>query len=482
MTPLMKKAGKGNRDALTAIYQSNKQNVFHVCNLLLCDTKAADQACVHIFKKGFEYVLSGTLESEEEFADYILKKTVNHCKNKTLKKNNKAFRIPANKNFALTQYSPDAVVTEGNIYKQVLASLPSLHRFIYVLHYYTKWSDEEIAELIHINAASVQSALLAEQTNLMKITDSISKKTNREVSVKPNEFHSFIQIEITTDAVSRAVDSIVLLAIDSISDPIEQKARKKARTVILSSVVSLCLIIGLIFGIALLVNNNDDLSDDETGGDQIDSGNDYEAEEITWLTEVEDPTHYAIIEIADYGTITVALDGNTAPETVENFVSLAEEGFYDGLTFHRIYEGFVIQGGDPNADGTGGNTDEDGNEINITGEFYYNGYDNYLSHVRGAISMARGNGYDSASSQFFIVHEDSTYSLDMFYAAFGYVIDGMDVVDVICEAAEPIDDNGTIEYENQPVIAKITAYTAEEYETMINKSSDITDENETVTE
>ena len=132
-----------------------------------------------------------------------------------------------------------------------------------------------------------------------------------------------------------------------------------------------------------------------------------------------------------------------------NFVSLAREGFYDGLTFHRIIEGFMIQGGDPNGDGTGGS------EATIKGEFSENGVEYDLSHTRVAISMARSSDYDSASSQFFIVQEDSTY-LDGSYAAFGYVTEGMDVVDAICADAQPVDDNGLIAQEDQPVITAIT--------------------------
>lgn len=164
-------------------------------------------------------------------------------------------------------------------------------------------------------------------------------------------------------------------------------------------------------------------------------------------------THYVDIVIENYGTITAALDGNTAPETVKNFAALAEDGFYNGLTFHRIMAGFMMQGGDPNGDGTGGA------ENTIVGEFAENGIENPLSHVRGAISMARSNEYDSASSQFFIVHQDSTF-LDGQYAVFGYVTEGMDVVDQICEAAEPVDDNGTIPSDAQPVITSITIRSA----------------------
>ena len=168
-------------------------------------------------------------------------------------------------------------------------------------------------------------------------------------------------------------------------------------------------------------------------------------------------TYYADIKIEDYGTITVELNEDAAPETVANFISLAETGFYDGLTFHRIIEGFMMQGGDPNGDGTGGS------DTTITGEFTENGYDNNLSHTRGAISMARSDDYNSASSQFFIVQQDSTY-LDGSYAVFGYVTSGMNVVDAICEAAEPTDDNGTIPEDEQPVISSITIYSDENNE------------------
>lgn len=160
-------------------------------------------------------------------------------------------------------------------------------------------------------------------------------------------------------------------------------------------------------------------------------------------------TIQAEIKVKDYGTIMVDLYPEIAPITVENFVDLAEDGFYDGLTFHRIIKGFMIQGGDPKGDGTGGA------EETIKGEFSKNGVENPLSHKRGVISMARSQMPDSASSQFFIVHEDSTY-LDGEYAAFGYVTEGMDVVDKICEEVTGQDQNGMLPKENQPVIESIT--------------------------
>ena len=158
--------------------------------------------------------------------------------------------------------------------------------------------------------------------------------------------------------------------------------------------------------------------------------------------------HHVRITVKDYGTIDVELDGDTAPISVANFLDLAEEGFYDGLTFHRIISGFMIQGGDPLGTGMGGSDRE------IKGEFAMNGVENPLSHTRGAISMARSQRPDSASSQFFIVHEDSQY-LDGQYACFGYVTEGMEVVDAICEAVPVEDGNGTVAPENQPVIESV---------------------------
>lgn len=173
-----------------------------------------------------------------------------------------------------------------------------------------------------------------------------------------------------------------------------------------------------------------------------------ETQEQASEEELETGRHHVVIHVKDYGPISVELYGDEAPITVTNFLKLAREGFYDGLTFHRIISGFMIQGGDPLGNGMGGSGQE------IKGEFSSNGVDNPLEHTRGAISMARSMDPDSASSQFFIVHEDSPH-LDGQYAAFGYVTEGMEVVDQICEDTPVEDGNGTVAGENQPVIERI---------------------------
>ena len=154
------------------------------------------------------------------------------------------------------------------------------------------------------------------------------------------------------------------------------------------------------------------------------------------------------IEMRDYGTINIELYPDVAPITVDHFIKLVKDGFYDGLTFHRVVSGFMIQGGDPTGTGNGGITDM------IKGEFSLNGVENPLKHERGVVSMARGETYDSASCQFFIVHKTDP-TLDGRYAAFGRVINGMDIVDRICNETKIENSYGSVSIENQPVINKI---------------------------
>lgn len=171
--------------------------------------------------------------------------------------------------------------------------------------------------------------------------------------------------------------------------------------------------------------------------------------ETTYDTSSGYGIHHAVITVENYGEIKLELDGDTAPITTENFINLAKSGFYDGLTFHRIISGFMIQGGDPKGNGTGGS------DKTIKGEFSNNGVKNNISHKRGVISMARSQDMNSASSQFFIMHKDADY-LDGSYAAFGHVTEGMDVVDKLAENTPVADSNGTVLPDNQPVIKSIT--------------------------
>ena len=150
------------------------------------------------------------------------------------------------------------------------------------------------------------------------------------------------------------------------------------------------------------------------------------------------------IVVKDYGTVEAELYPKVAPKTVENFVSLVEKGIYENNTFHRIIDGFMIQGG----------MDRNGQVEKIEGEFASNGFENNLKHKEGVISMARANDPNSASSQFFIMVGDGDW-LDGQYAAFGKVTSGLEIVKKIAKDAKPIDNNGTIPEEEQPIIENI---------------------------
>lgn len=228
------------------------------------------------------------------------------------------------------------------------------------------------------------------------------------------------------------------------------KEKSKQKNIVVACGIIIAVCVCIIIGLLIYFTGNNTKTD--TSSNKSKETATKVTKEYDEVTIDASLTYYADIDIKDYGTITVKLDQKTAPATVENFVALAESGFYDGLTFHRIIENFMMQGGDPNGNGTGGA------EKQIAGEFTANGYENNLSHTRGAISMARSNDYNSASSQFFIVHKDSPY-LDGEYAVFGYVTEGMGVVDKVCETAVPTDANGTIASDDQPVITSISIRT-----------------------
>lgn len=231
----------------------------------------------------------------------------------------------------------------------------------------------------------------------------------------------------------------------------ERKARrmmKKQLTLLAAGLLALSLFTACGTDTQNKVKDNSTTTKQEKAGDTGEKDKTDKTEEAKETEETSKEKPVVEITVKDYGTITVELDREHAPATVDNFLKLTEEGFYDGLTFHRIIEGFMIQGGDPLGNGTGGSDET------IPGEFSENGVENPLSHTRGAISMARSQDYDSASSQFFIVQEDSTY-LDGQYAAFGYVTEGMEVVDKICSQAAVQDQNGTVLAEDQPAIESI---------------------------
>ncbi len=438
MTTIIENAAKGQRKAMEYLYEKSKRRVFYVAQKLLLDSNQAADAAIFAFSDIWRDISASKIATEEAFEEEAVVKAVDYCRKKSMERDSKAFRIPQNKNFNLS-FTECAFDSDKDFEDALLRQLPKLHRFIFVLRTIGRLNSERTAKVFQFKEGIIQLAGEAQKDNIERLICA----AGREGDYSYEKFIDALKKGEESAAVLDKVDKQVLAAIDSIAKPMEQKRKKNTLIVGAAAlVVCLCILIGVIFAVR---SNSKEAPAGEA--DSLEANTGTEGGELD-----EALSYFADIEIQDYGMITVELDQKSAPITVENFVKLAESGFYDGLTFHRIIEGFMMQGGDPDGDGFGGSDDT------IVGEFAENGYENNLSHTRGAISMARSSDFDSASSQFFIVHEDSDF-LDGQYAVFGYVIEGMDVVDAVCESAEPTDSNGTIPAENQPVITSITIWT-----------------------
>ena len=407
MSELINNALLGKRKALEQLYGGNSKKVYFVANCLLDDEKHANEATVKAFESAFASMGTENIKTEKDFSDLVVKKVSLLCRKELSKNNAKAFKVPDNRNFMITgTVESDCNVTE--LSRRVFEKFSAFQKFIYILNNFTKIGNKAIASILKTDIKTVEAAISAESSNIERISHgSLSVLEMKEV---------FEKLE-NTALVSETAEKSIKNKIFDISAPFEKKRRKKS-IIITSIVLAVCIIVT---GVIVYAIN-------------------HEPFEGIYLAE---------IEVEDYGTIKLELDSNVAPITVENFVDLAESGFYDGLTFHRIMSGFMIQGGDPDGNGTGGSDTE------IYGEFAENGFENNLSHKRGVISMARSNDPNSASSQFFIVHKDNQASLDGKYAAFGWVTSGMDVVDAICADAKPTDSNGTIPADKQPIIKSV---------------------------
>lgn len=485
MDNTIQKAAKGNRTALTQLYEGNKQDIYFLCRSLLRNSEVAIPAAKWSLKSALQAVARGEVQTEEIFSVYAVKQAVSYCKKDIIKRDNRAFKIPPQKNFRISHVNEHYIDSKASAIENYINCLPAAQRFALVLRLIGILSDNQIAKAIGFDAGSAELLKAAEAENLGKVYRALQSKGISCAAPTMELLTMAFDDALAQTHIPDELDKYIADYINTVSAPDEEAIKGKRKICYMASAV--VFVVAIILIVVLVGGNNDtpvgqddaaetvtstgaELTDDEiddilseattdsisdvesADGDMTDEDSESTTDDDTTILDAS-LIYYADIEIQNYGTITVQLDQASAPITAANFVSLAESGFYDGLTFHRIIEGFMMQGGDPEGNGTGG-SDE-----NIVGEFTANGYDNTLSHTRGAISMARSSDYDSASSQFFIVHEDSSASLDGQYAVFGYVTEGMDVVDAVCETAEPTDSNGTITTEEQPVIASVTIRT-----------------------
>ena len=485
MDTIIQKASKGNRTALTQLYEGNKQDIYFLCRALLRNGEATVPAAKWALKSALVAVDIGEVQTEDAFFAYAVKQAVSYCKKNITKKDARAFKLPPQKNFRISHVNDHYIDPEADMVDNYINCLPAAQRFALVLRLTGAMDEKQIARAIGVDVTSASLLKEAESENLGKVYRALQAKGISCVAPTTELLAMAFDDALSQTHIPDELEKYMSDYINSVAAPIE-KAAKSKRKVYYIAAAAIVVVAVILIAVLAGSGKNDTMGDKDDTAETVTStdentalddvldkattdaildieateedttGEDSESDDMvenTAITLDASLIYYADIEIQDYGTITVQLDQASAPITTANFVSLAESGFYDGLTFHRIIEGFMMQGGDPEGNGTGGS------DKTIAGEFTDNGHDNALSHTRGAISMARSSDYDSASSQFFIVHEDSSASLDGQYAVFGYVTEGMDVVDAICQAAEPTDGNGTIPAEEQPVITSVTIRT-----------------------
>lgn len=422
-------------DAMRRLYNDTKAEVYTVALHLLSDAQKANTIVCQVYTALFT-AFPTDVADEAVLHDRIWKDTLLRCAKQLARADAKAMRVPKDRRFRLPA---PTVVPRLPLLDTVLQGLPPYHRILFVARATIELSDEALLAVSKLDARTLPTALKDNRKNVEAIL--LAAGHGEDFVRASREAVKAVSADGITPETNESVDAVIRVAC---AEAEATRAAKRRRILwLLGGAVALAALVTVaLLGVFGVFGTPDtDPADPSAASDIVDDG----------INEVADvsATHYATIDIESYGAIRLALDGNLAPKTVENFVGLAESGFYNGLTFHRILEGFMMQGGCPMGNGTGGAGEE------IVGEFAENGFDNPIQHTRGAISMARGADYDSASSQFFIVHEDSRDALDGKYAAFGYVIEGMDVVDAICTEARPIDGDGAIAAEAQPVIRSI---------------------------
>ena len=449
---IIKNAAMGQGKAMTALYQANKNTLYTIARSLLLEEGQAASAVYGSLRETWSTLKAARLSTPEQFTALATLKLVEQCKKQTLQKNPKALRVPHGRNVALPETLPikDTFDSETDY---ILANLPVLHRYVLVLSSLAAMNTMQIANLLQLDLGLVEDMVAAQEDNLRALQARSAKQYDSSLT----ELLALMALPQAPESMNKAC----LDAIDAIATAKapELKKQQTTRIIICAAAIVAAIAIAVlgIMAVGGLDNIGNDTEFTGTTGTNTTTGEntDTDAEEIPANSAPAldaNTVYYADIDIADYGKITVKLDQASAPATSANFVNLANQGFYDGLTFHRIMEDFMMQGGCPYGNGTGGS------EENVVGEFAANGYNNPLSHTRGAIAMARATPYNSASSQFFICHKDVT-SLDGQYAVFGYVTEGIEVVDAVCTKAEPTDNNGTILPSQQPVITSITIRT-----------------------
>lgn len=438
---LIAKAALGDKKSLDFICEKYGKYVYFFCTTVISDNKKAENA----FKKSFKAIFSTISKNPntDNLDEIVKSETAKVCKSAIFDENNHENGAAKMQPFGdKDKISSASAITaeQKNLFVNALKSINANQRIVVLLNLLCDYNTKKIADILKISEDKVQNSLEYGRENIKKqLRTSDSKFTKRDIIFLMTASANIVKEAAAQAKIPDLIDSFLDEIVLSLAKP--QKSDKKKAWIVISAVAVFLVAVIVVFVITSNKSNG-------SAGATNDSASASNVSATIGESQAKG-THHAEIDIKDYGVIKVELNGDVAPITVANFINLANSHFYDGLTFHRIIDGFMMQGGDPLGNGTGGS------ENTIKGEFSQNGVENNLSHTRGAISMARSTDMDSASSQFFIVQSDSTY-LDGQYACFGYVTDGMDIVDEICKNAVTTDSNGSVSAENQPVINSIT--------------------------
>lgn len=423
MAMFVNMAAKGSKAARVRLYDQNCKMVYFLCLRFLKNEKVAEAAVRQVFADIWD-----SLDPSADIRQQLIVAASRYCKELLLAQDEKAFdpigEVPAKMPAAKAGADPSEVYVN-----YMLSRMDNLHLFVFLLKSTFGLNNTEVGDLLEFDGIVVNK-LMNEAEDLARHTVN-SMKSRKDCPIQHYEHviqllqHQMMHIEVSKELTAQVLSDI------------EETAAPASKLKWMGIIAACVLLFAAVF---------------------------YPV--FSTVSSYTDRT-YAVIEVDlspiaaalpsdldPVGQIVVELDASVAPKTVANFIELAESGFYDGLTFHRVVYDFMIQGGDPNGDGTGGSG------TTIEGEFYANGYANPLSHVRGVISMARrGDDYNSATSQFFIMHTStSTSYLDGQYAAFGWVVDGMDYVDAIAAFTYTSDANGTVPSEYQTKINSVTIH------------------------
>ena len=435
MATMIEEAVLGFGKAMREVYALNKNEVYAFCRVFVSEKEAAAMV-EDVLKNGFSLAKKKGVTSEDAFTRLLKTEVAKRCAALVL--DGKAPQ--AENNTPKAKFVRACAVFNGSVAKgkahleKTLAELTSYQRFAYVC-----------AAAGGLNYAEIGEAMGEREAIARYCVETAAYVMSRMAAgeVRTDQIPSLYKKEAEDWELPEANDAACREFIAK--NTVRQTPLWKIFVPIVAAAAVVALVVLLV--VAIGKKNPTFTTTDGTGttNSTLATKPPVTDDEVSIdLTK----TYYADIDIQDHGTITVKLEADDAPITVDNFVNLAQSGFYNGLTFHRIIEDFMMQGGCPQGNGLGG-ADKD-----IVGEFPENGYNNTLKHTRGAISMARSSHPDSGSSQFFIVHKTSDF-LDGKYAVFGYVTEGMDIVDTICEEAEPIDGDGAIARSQQPVINSI---------------------------